>query len=62
MKSLDYPVLFFEYMHMGEHKYLLLRNAEKGLKHNLMDFHETVKKIYDMHYFPVDICYEEALL
>lgn len=63
MKCLDSPVIFFEYVYNGEKRYMLLREAQKGkLKTKTIDFYETVKKVYDMHYFPVDICYEEAIL
>lgn len=43
---------------------MILREVCKGLvdKKKLGDYHEVVKKIYDMHYLPVDIEYEDALM
>jgi hypothetical protein len=63
MKCLDSPMLFIEYKYEDETRYMILREVSKGLadKKKLGDYCEVIKKIFDTHYFPVDIQYEKAL-
>lgn len=37
-----------------------LRDINKGKGKDFFKFYETVKKIYDMHYYKIDIEFEEA--